>query len=182
MTTEQIEVPKPATVVSSSAVTLADLVGVWELVSLSNTLADGSITEPLGRSPVGRLIYTSTGVMAAQLGASKRTKVGLDLEELLVFKQIPRRPWLAFGALGKLGALSRSLLGGIQCLAYSGRFSVVGGVVHHHVEISTFPDWEGTVLKREATLIGGGHLVLLARGALQVQRLVWRPTTTDPAQ
>lgn len=33
-------------------------------------------------------------------------------------------------------------------LSYAGRFEVIGDLVHHHVELSLFPDWVGGVQVR----------------------------------
>jgi hypothetical protein len=170
MTPEAIA--KPTT--PPSLPSLSDIEGVWDLVSLSSLAGDGATTQPLGDAPLGRLIYTAEGVMSAQLGATARVKVGASLSELLVFRRLPRKPWLVFAALRYLGAFCRLLIGGTQYLAYSGTFWLTDGIVYHRVEMSTFPDWEGTVLERAATIDDRGQLTLIARVGLETQRLVWR--------
>lgn len=43
------------------------IVGLWELVSYQRTEADGSVTQPFGAAPVGRLLYTADGYMSAHI-------------------------------------------------------------------------------------------------------------------
>ena len=43
------------------------LVGTWALERFTLALPDGSILEPLGSAPVGRLVYTASGFMSAHL-------------------------------------------------------------------------------------------------------------------
>lgn len=42
------------------------LVGTWRLVSLATWSTDGAVRYPLGRDPLGYLIYTEDGYMAYQ--------------------------------------------------------------------------------------------------------------------
>ncbi|MEM7743198.1 MAG: lipocalin-like domain-containing protein [Pseudomonadota bacterium] len=43
------------------------MVGLWGLVSYHRTEADGSVTQPFGAAPVGRLLYTADGYMSAHI-------------------------------------------------------------------------------------------------------------------
>ncbi|MGH8595984.1 MAG: lipocalin-like domain-containing protein, partial [Gammaproteobacteria bacterium] len=45
----------------------AKLLGSWDLVSLENRGADGSVHHPFGTNPVGRITYTADGLMSAQI-------------------------------------------------------------------------------------------------------------------
>ena len=141
---------------------------------MSDERDDGLLTLPLGADPRGRIIYTRDGVVAVQMGKQRRRGVGVSMIELALFRRLPRQPWLIFRALSWLGALVRLLLTSTQYVAYTGRFSVSNGIIHHRVEISLFPDWQGTVLEREASFDANGQLVLIARGSTSLQRVVWR--------
>lgn len=153
---------------------IGEIVGIWDLVSMCNEYPDGSVLEPLGSAPTGKLIYTSDGSMGVQLGNPKRARVGVELTELLVFKQVPRQPWKVFVALGRFAAFLRLLFAGVGYVAYTGKFSFSDGVVFHEVQGALFPDWEATVQRREASFDAQGNLVLLARHEALVQRVVWR--------
>ena len=69
-----------------------------------------------------------------------------------------------------------------SCIAYSGRFEVIGDQVHHHVSQSLLPDWKGQTLVR--TISWDGDLLVLSTpveatpsGKRLVNKLSWsRPT------
>ncbi|MEM7188576.1 MAG: lipocalin-like domain-containing protein [Pseudomonadota bacterium] len=46
------------------------LIGIWSLVSYILTLAEEQRVEPIGPTPIGRLIYTDMGLMSAHLMAA----------------------------------------------------------------------------------------------------------------
>ena len=63
-------------------------------------------------------------------------------------------------------------------IGYAGRFEIDGDWVLHHVDVSTYPNWVGTTLRRQARL-DEGRLVLLTAPQMQdgvrtVIRLVWQ--------
>lgn len=51
-----------------------DLVGVWNLVSVTTRWPDGRVTEPWGAAPVGRLTYGVDGRMATLLMDARRNQ------------------------------------------------------------------------------------------------------------
>ncbi len=63
-------------------------------------------------------------------------------------------------------------------IGYAGRFEIDGDWVMHHVDVSTYPNWVGGTLCRQAAL-EAGRLVLLTAPQMQdgvrtVIRLVWQ--------
>lgn len=63
-------------------------------------------------------------------------------------------------------------------IGYAGRFEINGNWVMHHVDVSTYPNWVGGTLRRQAAL-EAGRLVLLTAPQMQdgvrtVIRLVWQ--------
>lgn len=63
-------------------------------------------------------------------------------------------------------------------IGYAGRFEMDGDWVMHHVDVSTYPNWVGGTLRRQAHL-DAGRLVLLTAPQMQdgrqtVIRLVWQ--------
>lgn len=65
-----------------------------------------------------------------------------------------------------------------SCIAYAGRYTLAGDRVHHHVDVSTYPNWVGTVLTRhlsfEAEAAVLRTLPQMQAGVETVIRLVWR--------
>lgn len=67
-------------------------------------------------------------------------------------------------------------------IGYAGRFEIEGDWVLHHVDVSTYPNWVGGTLRRQAHL-DQGRLVLLTAPQMQdgvrtVIRLVWQREPT----
>ena len=127
------------------------LIGVWKLMSFNFVPSDGSPSYPgLGPKPIGMLIYTGTGYMAAQLGSSDRTA------------QDP----------------CQSLLD--SYLAYAGTFEVdeAAQCVTHFVDMSLYPDWVDVPQPRLARFTEGA-LELITRdpvvvgGKLGMGTLLW---------
>ena len=56
--------------------------GTWQLIAWENTEADGTVTYPYGQQPVGFLIYTHDGYMAAEIMYPNRRQhnVGFPVE------------------------------------------------------------------------------------------------------
>ena len=141
----------------------AKLLGAWQL-QIYGVLIDG---EPrpgvLGENPVGLLMYTADGYMSALMMSADRP--------------VLRAPSLA--AADDAGALAAAR----SCIAYSGRFDVIGDQVQHHVMNAVLPDWVGQTLVRS---IGweDGRLILSppdewTSSGKRVQRaLTWRRADT----
>lgn len=103
--------------------TPTDLIGVWTMTNWIQRYRDGRIVLPMGPGPHGRLVYTEDGVMLGIIAAADRSNF------------VTGGQWTANDA-EKAQAYS-------GFLAYSGRYTVDGDYVTHHVEISLFPNWVG---------------------------------------
>jgi hypothetical protein len=87
-----------------------NIVGNWKLVSyVSEELATGKKTALLGEHPKGYLIYTSQGRMMALIVHETRSPPKVDEDRINLHKYM---------------------------VAYSGRYTVEGEKVVHHVDIS----------------------------------------------
>lgn len=100
-------------------------IGVWKLVSFEFRLADGIIIHPMGSGVVGALMYDPSGYMALQLMEPDRPK-------------FESGDWLR----GTDEEIKAAFEG---CMAYYGTFEIdePKGMIIHHVQGSTFPNWVG---------------------------------------
>lgn len=94
------------------------VVGNWKIESFVNEeLATGKKTAPLGEHPKGYLIYTPQGRMVALLVHETRSPPKVDEDRINLHKYM---------------------------IAYSGRYTVEGDKVVHHVDVSWNQAWTGT--------------------------------------
>jgi hypothetical protein len=109
----------------SSNVTRAgssDIVGTWKFRSYVRTAPDtGEYADIMGRHPNGYLIYTPEGRMMVIVVADNREPPKTDEDRIAPHKFM---------------------------VAYSGRYTVTGGQVVHHVDVSWNQSWTGTDLVR----------------------------------
>ena len=134
------------------------LVGTWQLVRWFITYEDGQVTEPLGPTAEGLLVYTEDGWMSAALMAGGRPRLS---------RRNPRDASVAERA----AAFD-------TFFAYTCRWRVVGDSVEHSVTLSHNPALVGTVQVRRIQM-RGRQLTLSAREpvaeGVRVHRLQWRP-------
>ncbi len=105
-----------------------NVVGNWKLVSFfTEEVATGQRTSLLGEHPKGYLIYTPQGRMVALLVHEARKPPQVDEDRINLHKYM---------------------------YAYSGRYSVEGEKVVHHVDISWNESWTGTDQVRFVKLEG----------------------------
>jgi Lipocalin-like domain len=100
-----------------------DLVGNWKLVSAVCSTADGVVTSPYGNHPAGFITYTSDGRIWAIIAEGERTPLSGD--------------WASSPASERAEAFA-------ACLAYTGRYTVSGDQVTHHIEAATVENWVHT--------------------------------------
>lgn len=113
-----------------------DLVGTWNLVSVSSRSADGRTNAaPMGPKPSGMLIYTADGHMSAIISYGGRKRLSSD------------------DRLG--GSLEERAHAFDTSLGYSGRYTCSGNRVIHHVAVATFQNWVNTDLVRVIKSIAG---------------------------
>jgi hypothetical protein len=139
-------------------VTAADLVGSWRLLSCEHApVAGGAVEHPFGPEPQGRLLYAADGRMSVLLVDPRRKR----FESYQLFESSDVE--LAEAARG--------------CVAYSGRWELIGGKVLHRVDVSLFPNWMGGALTRFAALSDKRLTLSTAefaiRGAAYTASLVW---------
>ena len=112
--------------------TAADFVGTWRLLDYSFIHEDGVVEHPWGTEVRGYLLYSAEGYMSGNLS--------------------PARDWpsrrarlaAAFKAHDGAGALQLARRAGHrEYIAYTGRYTVEGDTITHHVEASLFPNWIG---------------------------------------
>ena len=105
-----------------------NLIGTWKLVDWIVELEGGRVIRPFRGRATGLLTYTDEGRMIASLMRTDRDLIGT-------------RSFAEAKALERASAAA-------GYLSYAGRFEVIGDLVHHHVELSLFPDWVGGVQVR----------------------------------
>jgi hypothetical protein len=135
--------------------------GSWTLTGYEQRKADGAVTYPMGKDPVGRIAYDATGHMSAQLMRRDRPK----------FTSGSRQQ----GTPEEIRAAYYGYVG------YYGLYDVdeAKKIVTHHVECCSFPNWVGTDLVRHFEF-DGDRLILrvgsLAAGDASELRLTWLKT------
>ncbi len=139
------------------------LVGTWRLVS--NTLeetATGKVSDLFGKNPIGYIMYGSDGrMMILQVRRERKRPLG----------SAPTGP--------EAEALFRSMI------AYGGTFTVDGGKIVHHVDISWNESWTGSEQVRLYKF--EGNRVELStevspdpvHGVMSIRRLVWEKVTPE---
>jgi hypothetical protein len=141
-----------------TALTAADLVGTWRLVSWASEGEDG-VEYPMGAGPEGILAYTPDGTMITTIGRPGRAPI--DGGDMLA------------------GPVDQRLAAMTTFIAYAGTFRVEDGAVVHDVNMSLFPNWIGTTQRRHVALSADGRALELStdpfvlRGRMSTQRLAW---------
>jgi hypothetical protein len=134
-----------------------ELAGTWRLSSASaSTEGRGSNDSPFGSNPSGLLTYTLDGRMSVLIANGGRKALSGD--RITAPAEERARAFATF-------------------LAYSGRYSLQGDKVIHHVEISSVENWVRTDLVRsirfEAERITLTTPPLSVGGRIQTTELVW---------
>ena len=131
-------------------------IGAWSLVSYQAIAPGGSIDHPFGENPVGQIAYTAEGRMSACLMRRGRSRFASNLR----LDATPAERESAYR----------------DFTAYFGSFRVdeAAGIVTHHVEGATFPNWIGTDLVRQFRFGDGTLTLSLTRPDGTVHELVWQ--------
>lgn len=117
-------------------------VGAWSLVEWRTEYADGRVTYPFGRGPVGMLLYSADGSMSATVSAAARPSLGHPNARDATASQ-------------KAGAFD-------SFFHYAGRWRIEDETIVHTVEVALNPDMVGTQQRRHARFDGAAKLTLAA--------------------
>lgn len=119
------------------------LVGTWSLVKITINSSCGKEIFPFGEQPSGQIIYTSDGDMS------------------LFIMRTGRAHFASGDSLSGTPGEIKQAFEGFD--AYSGKYSVDRQkcTVFHYIEISRFPNWEGTTQVRNFS-ISNNELILIA--------------------
>lgn len=114
----------------------ASVIGAWTLVSYETVTADGTRTFPLGEDATGMAVYLANGRVSIQFMRRDR-------------------PRFESGDAWR-GTLEEERAAFEGFFAYAGRYTLdeKRSTVTHHVEISSAPNYVGTDLVRNVSLIG----------------------------
>ena len=110
------------------------VVGAWSLVSFDVDEKNAPPKPRFGPDPVGYLMYTADGHMAAVLAGVHRP----DFKSPAGISSTEEQ---------RTQALT-------NFLAYAGRYEIRGDRVFHHVEVSVFTNLMGTTLERQFAIAG----------------------------
>lgn len=117
----------------------ADFVGTWRLIDYTFFHDDGRAEKPWGSELTGYLLYSAEGYMSGNLSPARRTWRS-RLTRLAA--EVPAVTEKSESRLTRRG-IPRDYI------AYSGRFTVEGDTITHHVEVSLFPNWVGLAEVRQ---------------------------------
>jgi hypothetical protein len=136
-----------------------DLIGTWQLVSISRRGADGEQDDaPFGNHPTGMLIYTADGHTSVIISYDNR-------------KRLSSEDRLAATTAEKAAAFDTSF-------GYAGQFTCSGDRVIHHVTIASFPNWVGSDMLRILRSADGKLTLstppLLVGGKASNWNLIWQ--------
>ena len=133
------------------------LLGTWKLLSWENRTPEGDVSYPLGEDAVGYLSYTADGFVFVAI-----TSPG-------------RAPFAAADLLS--GSAAEKASAAETYVSYCGRYELRGNMVVHHVELSLFPNWEGTDQPRLVEIDGETMTLstrpLLLAGKQRTAHLRW---------
>jgi hypothetical protein len=118
-------------------------IGTWKLISWENTGPDGEVTFPYGKHPVGYLLYTENGHMAAEIMDPDRHQHDAGFAVEPAFAQ-------TLADEDRLAAYNTYLS---YCGTYS--YCIEDGVMIHHVKAGLIPSWVGNDQHRHFTLKDG---------------------------
>ena len=143
---------------SPVAAQAADLVGTWFLEEAYAVNASGErLFDVYGQRPSGIITYGADGRMVALIAHDGRALLDGDRQ--------------AAPAEQRAEAYKSSI-------GYAGDFSLEGNCVHHHIDVSTYPNWVGTTLRRFLAFEDGCAVLLtppqMQDGVETVIKLVWR--------
>ncbi len=132
------------------------LIGTWKLVSFELRLADGILIRPMGEGVQGVLIYTPDDRVVVQLMDPERPRFAED-------------DWMR-------GTPEETKTAFEGSLAYYGTFELEKhkGMILHHIQGCTFPNWVGTDQERIIELVDNELTLITPMLALSGEQVVGR--------
>ena len=111
--------------------------GTWTLVAADKILPGGAVARDYGEQPKGRLMVDAQGRYSLQILKSERLRFAIDSK-----------------ADGSTDEFKSAVMGSST---HYGTITIdeMAGRLVFSIEGSSFPNWEGTVQRREYTLEGG---------------------------
>ncbi len=116
----------------STHATAADFVGTWRLLNYSFIHEDGTVEYPWGAEVRGYLLYSAEGYMSGNLSPAR------DWKHRRARLATTLKPHDSAAPLRMARRAGRR-----DYIAYTGRYTVEGNTITHHVEVSLFPNWVG---------------------------------------
>lgn len=114
------------------------IVGAWTLEAFTISFTDDRPTVyPFGETPMGHILYSTSGHMSAVLSFSNRSSSGAEQLE----------------TAGRISDEAKAAAFD-SYLSYGGRYTVEGDKVEHHVDVALVPELVGQTLRRTAALDG----------------------------
>ena len=111
----------------------SDLVGSWNLISWRTVYVGGRTIFPMGKDARGFLVYSNDGFMSASLFKVNRPYF-ISGEMLTADENEKVKAWDSY-------------------FSYSGKFTLEGGMIHHYVLSSMYPNWVGDKQSRIAEIV-----------------------------
>lgn len=156
---------------TSRALSSADLVGTWRLLSWSSIGPDGVTSKPFGDEPVGYLLYSGEGYVSGNMMPARRP--GFEKPRLTSTDVDGGSPAEIIAAFNSYSAYAGTY-----------RFDPASSTVEHQVLCGLQPDWTGSVQIRTVTLRPDGRLEyrtkpVEVRDGSQYGVLVWERVTSN---
>ncbi|MBP0013903.1 MAG: lipocalin-like domain-containing protein [Roseofilum sp. SBFL] len=123
------------------------LIGTWKFVEVKLVDKEQKISYPYGKNPIGYLMYTQEGYMAASLAKSDRLKLGLPVAEIFNLGYGAKINWTT-GVFKYIKAFFRYFQAGQNYAAYIGKYEIIDNQVIHHLEVHIIPDVIGADIKQ----------------------------------
>ncbi len=147
------------------AASAADLIGTWFLKEAYAVDDKGQrLFDVYGKKPSGIITYGPDGRMVALIAHDERPLLDGDRQ--------------AAPADQRAEAYKSSI-------GYAGDFTIEGDCVSHHIDVSTYPNWVGTTLRRFLAFENGAAVLLtppqMQNGVTTVIKLVWNRRVSTSA-
>lgn len=137
------------------AQTASQIVGTWQVVSISNVAADGSKSNPFGTHPLGLIIFSADG----------------HFSQLLSRNDLPR-----FASNNRAQGTAEENKAVVQgSIAIAGTYSIRNKVLILKTVVSSYPNWGGTDQERKLAAFSHDAMTWTLAGSVGGQtESVWK--------